>query len=481
LFVLTGIMLTFGIACLVLSLPPPRPVALGLTLDHERLLAGAGGLALFVLSIGLVVAVVAQAARYGSAAQLAGQVVGSIRPIELLPGTKASRGGRTAGAVMLPVLELVTAATRDGDRPTFTRLFLEMRGHWADWLRCVPQQADRRAIVEAVYEGLLLDIPDLIARHGVASLHRIYVPACCDLVGETYLVDPNLIRTPLDHVERTLVTLIMAGEDEAAAPGVTALLALEVQFRDNESAQEDVHRVLGSVGRVVGHLVPAEHGFDFNAPGFGYLDDSRSKVMNELREGYYRMGEVREEAPSADDRCIWMEAIEVTIDSLLKRGIATGNYHAIREHAESLLVDLTVAAANLAYARCDRALNLCVAAIRSFCRLEIAQDQTALWSELAEYAVQLGMVAQDMDSQYFAGGSTADEAIGILKLIPGHFWNSAVLEGQLHSLVHGSDRPTHDSRWEFITRAGVKLHTNFGMMFDANTGDLYPDDDPRRR
>ncbi len=135
LFVLTGIMLAFGIVCLALSLPPPRAIVLGLTLDEERLLVGASGLALFVLSIGLVVGVVAQAARYGSTAQLPGQVVGSIRPIALLPGAGAGRGGRNADAVMLPVLELVTAATRDGDRPTFTRLFLEIRLRLADWLR----------------------------------------------------------------------------------------------------------------------------------------------------------------------------------------------------------------------------------------------------------------------------------------------------------------------------------------------------------
>ncbi len=331
-----------------------------------------------------------------------------------------------------------------------------------------------------MYGNLLGDIPELIARHGVASLHRIYVPACCDLVAETYSVDPRLIRIPLDHVERTLVTLIMTGEDEAAAPGITALLALEIQFADNETAQDAVHRVLGSVGRVVGRLLPADHGFDFNSPGFGYLDDSRSMAMNELREGYYRMCEAREAAASADDRCLWMEAIEVTIDSLLKRGIATGNYGAIREHAESLLVDLTVAAASLAYAGCDRALNLCVAAIRSFTRLGLDHDQTTLWSELAEYTVKLGMVAQDRDIRYFAGGNTADEAIEVLKLIPRQYWDSAIREAQLHGLMHGSDLPGHDSRWKFITRAGVKLHTNFGMMFDANTGELYADDDPRR-
>jgi hypothetical protein len=91
------------------------------------------------------------------------------------------------------------------------------------------------------------------------------------------------------------------------------------------------------------------------------------------------------------------------------------------------------------------------------------------------------MVAQDLDAQYFAGGSTANEAIEVMTFIPREFWNGAVLEGQLHGLVRDNNVPGHDSRWQFTTRAGVKLHTNFGMMFDAETGELYPDDDPRRR
>jgi hypothetical protein len=122
-----------------------------------------------------------------------------------------------------------------------------------------------------------------------------------------------------------------------------------------------------------------------------------------------------------------------------------------------------------------------MAAIRSFAKVEISHDQTTLWSELAEYSVKLGMIAQELDTESFAGGRTADEAIEILELIPTQFWADAVVEAQLHSLVYGRDLPGHESRWQFTTRAGVKLRTNFGMMFDADTGELYPDDDPRRR
>jgi hypothetical protein len=47
--------------------------------------------------------------------------------------------------------------------------------------------------------------------------------------------------------------------------------------------------------------------------------------------------------------------------------------------------------------------------------------------------------------------------------------------------IHHPDGLHHKNRWGFIKRAGVKLGTNFGMMFDPVTGDDYAEDDPRRR
>jgi hypothetical protein len=38
-----------------------------------------------------------------------------------------------------------------------------------------------------------------------------------------------------------------------------------------------------------------------------------------------------------------------------------------------------------------------------------------------------------------------------------------------------------DSSWEFIVEMGKRLETNFGYMFDWETGETYPQDDPRRR
>ncbi|MGA2158237.1 MAG: hypothetical protein ABSG90_03355 [Dehalococcoidia bacterium] len=49
--------------------------------------------------------------------------------------------------------------------------------------------------------------------------------------------------------------------------------------------------------------------------------------------------------------------------------------------------------------------------------------------------------------------------------------NRAISEAYLHLYTD----------WDFVTQMGRRLETNFGFMFDWTTGELYPEDDPRRR
>jgi len=53
-----------------------------------------------------------------------------------------------------------------------------------------------------------------------------------------------------------------------------------------------------------------------------------------------------------------------------------------------------------------------------------------------------------------------------------------VMDSYIHSTLEVKN---HDAVWEFITKLGVRMGTNFGFIFDCRTGELYPEGDPRRR
>jgi len=59
-----------------------------------------------------------------------------------------------------------------------------------------------------------------------------------------------------------------------------------------------------------------------------------------------------------------------------------------------------------------------------------------------------------------------------------------VISNELHEcsikLAFDSGKNNHDVVWDYIVRLGMRLKTNFGFMFDSETGELYADDDPRR-
>ncbi|MGB6786760.1 MAG: hypothetical protein WBE20_01325, partial [Candidatus Acidiferrales bacterium] len=56
-----------------------------------------------------------------------------------------------------------------------------------------------------------------------------------------------------------------------------------------------------------------------------------------------------------------------------------------------------------------------------------------------------------------------------------HDWDAAMREVLVKSYEHV------DEAWKFIKRAAAALHSNFGLMFDPETGEDYSPEDPRRR
>jgi hypothetical protein len=100
---------------------------------------------------------------------------------------------------------------------------------------------------------------------------------------------------------------------------------------------------------------------------------------------------------------------------------------------------------------------------------------------------------------------SANEAIGLLVIIGGmaarykdklqkvEFVRGGLIDQYIMDIAVTSpfrDKISHtvreayirqDTDWDFVVEMGKRLQTNFGFMFDWTTGELYSDDDPRRR
>jgi hypothetical protein len=380
------------------------------------------------------------------------------------------------GAALLPLYELLNYAVRGGDRVTFGRVLAAIESNWKAWLQ--PPVAKQRVVQDAVRAAFLNRIPELIAQLGVSSLHELYLPAVGRLATLSWDVEHTLLTSMLDHLCQTTVRLMLEGEDAAAAHGVKALFNIEEHIASDEHSRDDTERALGTVGRGVGRLLPAPTGFQFDTSAIGYMDDSASDVMAELRNGYWRLCDARVKAADADDACIWLEAIEVTCIALLERGIHTGNYGAIEEHTIDLLADAARAVSQLVYDGCVRAGTLWVFALDRMTKLGIARDRQQLWSSLAKYVATLGAISLEVELSSFMPDELPGYMLEAFGRVPAEYWRGAIEEMHIRGI---NDKPGHDARWKFITTAGTQNHTNFGLMFDEITGELYAEDDPRRR
>jgi hypothetical protein len=481
LFIPTSAMLLLGVASLIVSLPPPRPTLPWLTLSQTRLTVGVGALVSVVVSIACVVGLAVRAATYNSGPSLARRLVRAV-PIRAIVAqsqntTEAALRERHRSYPFLPIFELLNQAVRDGDRSTFARTLQAVRDEWPGWLQAAGDGYPRRSLVTLVRDAFLADVSELIKRYGVPSLHRLYLPEVATLAMIAYDRQPDLLAILLNHLERTVVTLLLDGEDEPGASGVNSLFRIEAHLSNDQDVAVNVHQTLGSVGRAIGPLLPSRDGFAFETGGFGYLDESRSPSVAQLREGYYELCQRHKKAADKNDHLIWLEAMEVAAITLLRRGVETTKFRAIKEHFVSLAIDMAGAASDLAYKQLERTINTTIFGLDRFAQEDIPAEQTDIWLAIANAIVGLGMVAEDLNIEFWGGGHSVDRAIDAFGRVPPEHWDSAVLEGLIRGI---NDKPDHDARWRFITKAGGRLGTNFGLMFDPDTGQIYPDDDPRR-
>lgn len=99
--------------------------------------------------------------------------------------------------------------------------------------------------------------------------------------------------------------------------------------------------------------------------------------------------------------------------------------------------------------------------------------------DIASLVIELGMQASSYTDQLegidFMSEGIDEWAINLLSEVGDE------IEGQVTEAYIKSTGLDHDGVWSFVTRLGKKMGTNFGLMFDHTTGELYAEDDPRRR
>jgi hypothetical protein len=102
----------------------------------------------------------------------------------------------------------------------------------------------------------------------------------------------------------------------------------------------------------------------------------------------------------------------------------------------------------------------------------VAKDALELMVEVAVKAVSN---RDNLKETSFIGWSIEDELKKeiVLSEFPSTVKN-AIRE------VYIKTNEKHDIVFEFIKQLAFKMNTNFGFMFDYRTGEMYPDDDPRR-
>lgn len=99
-------------------------------------------------------------------------------------------------------------------------------------------------------------------------------------------------------------------------------------------------------------------------------------------------------------------------------------------------------------------------------------------NDVIKLLVKIGMLAAGykLKKSDFMMGQSLDKWIIDELFDSNEDISSEVLESHIKS--EGGD---DDLRWNFITMLGIKMGTNFGLMFDPVDGKLYSKDDPRRR
>ncbi len=270
-------------------------------------------------------------------------------------------------------------------------------------------------------------------------------------------------------------------------------------FRKDAPLFRSSVRALASVGIVSIENEPQSQVFDDVCRKIGWLGEklilrgiedsplmpsgNESEELSEISEAIYKLGGAVREGEADKYPLILRDAIEVICDQALKKNDPRKFEHTILSLVgihEDLAGHLIAKESKNAEAYLWLVLNYFKGVLRSYDLADYTELRKDIFSWVGDLAQEV--VAHNLPATQFWGARIpgARNLSGLLisfmvEMGDARDWDAAMSEVFIKSDGH------MDQAWAFVKRAGAELHSNFGLMFDPETGEDYPPDDPRRR
>lgn len=382
-----------------------------------------------------------------------------------------------------PLTELIQRAVAEGDRLLVEEILRRLATSIPDWLSRIDAVGPFKR--ETLQEALL----DLILRRHLTffletlRVRQVFSPIS-EVTGLLVTLERELSRNPalLDallafHAD-SCEHLIEWHQERLAAENLQGLFtfaAATLEAGEHELFDEACRRI-GRAGELIPpnliHRGVVQPMMPTHAPR---PDDIADVVVNGLHE----LGRALEAKLPKPYPLIFADAVEVTILALIRRVQDEVKNDSLDPMVMALVAILGELGTAAAQKEDGHTTYLCLA------KLSIVADElpngVELLAKVREYVAtriaRLGVWARACN--VIESGPVWKWAAQLLETFEAELLRPIMMEVFTGSL--GRNEVTHDARWDFIRDVGRRVHSNFGLMFDPETGELFAEDDPRRR
>ncbi len=269
-------------------------------------------------------------------------------------------------------------------------------------------------------------------------------------------------------------------------------------YRKDGALFQSSVRVLTSIGIVSIRNEPESQVFDDVCRKIGWLGEklilrgieespimpsgNETEELGEITEGIYKLSGAVRAGKTDKYPLILKDAIEVTCDQALKKNEPRKFEHTILSLVgihEDLAEDLIVKESKNAEAYLWLVLHYFKEVLSKYDLndyRELRKDTFSWVGDLVQEAVAHNQPANQFWGAHIPG---ARDLSGLIISFMVQMGDADDWDAAMHEVFIKSHEHTHQA-WAFVKRAGTELHSNFGFMFDSETGEDYALNDPRR-